>query len=433
MLYTKLKFVRMETIFLLCVAATQSVIAQGRGPSPVIVAEVVEDVVAPTQEFVGTIVPERRAIVGSAVDGRVAEFLINEGDRVEAMEPLAQLLDETISQELIAAEAELALREYELEELETGSRPAEKRQAAAMLQVAEAQQDLAKRQFDRVQKLAQSGSAASEDELDEARAQLAQTIATMEDRVAAKELVDEGPRQERILQAKARRDMQKAVVKKLSDQKRKHTIISRFAGYVVAERTEQGEWVNRGGPVAEIAALDNVDAEVFVLESYIPYVKRGAAVTVRVPSLPEVLADGRKQPLDGDVMYVTPEADSRSRTFPVKVRLKNALEEGVPVMKAGMVARVTLPIGPEKPARLIPKDALVLGGAKPVVWVVDVAEKGKGKVRPAPIKTGITSGTRIEVLDGLKVGDVIVQEGNERLQPGAEVVILSDSETTASK
>ena len=117
--------------------------------------------------------------------------------------------------------------------------------------------------------------------------------------------------------------------------------------------------------------------------------------------------------------------------FPVKVRIKNALNEGVPVIKAGMVARVTLPIGPEKKARLIPKDAMVLGGPSPVVWVVNITD-GKGKVRPAPIKTGITSGSQIEVTEGLNLGEIVVQEGNERLQPGAEVSILSGLEEQAS-
>ena len=77
-----------------------------RGPALVEVTPVVQREVATGQTFVGTIVPTRRAVVGSAVDGRVVELYVSEGDRVDKGQPLAQLLTETISLELKAAQAE---------------------------------------------------------------------------------------------------------------------------------------------------------------------------------------------------------------------------------------------------------------------------------------------------------------------------------------
>ena len=70
--------------------------AQFRGPARVAVEPAQMQSVAAGQEFVGTVVPARTAIVGSAVDGRVIEFPINEGDRVEAGDTLARLLTETV-------------------------------------------------------------------------------------------------------------------------------------------------------------------------------------------------------------------------------------------------------------------------------------------------------------------------------------------------
>ena len=100
------------------------------------VAPVQQQAVAAGQEFVGTVFPTRTAVIGSAVDGRVIEFPINEGDRVEAGQTLAQLLTETISLELQAAEAELQLRQEEWNELNNGSRSEEIEQSRARVEAA---------------------------------------------------------------------------------------------------------------------------------------------------------------------------------------------------------------------------------------------------------------------------------------------------------
>ena len=400
--------------------------AQGRGPQPVVIAEVYDDFVFPTQEFVGTVMPERTAVIGSAVDGRVNEYLISEGVRVEASDPLAKLLDETIRLEVVSAEAELELRQRELDELEAGSRPEEKEQAAAQLQVAEARKHLATQRLERIKKLNEA-RATSQDDLDEAYAQVIELTATIAERKAAKKLIDDGPRIEKIQQAQARRDMQAAVVQKLKDQHKKHTIITRFAGYIVTEFTEQGAWVNRGDPIAEVAALDNVDIEVHVLESYIPHIQRGMTVEVQIPSLLGVLNPEGKPIVQGQVISIIPKADDRSRTFPVKVRVANKIADGFPTIQAGMLARVTLPIGPRTQNRLVPKDALVLGGASPTVWVVDFGkDRSSGTVRPVPVRPGISSGSKSAIGSELPPGTMVVAEGNERLQPGAAVVVLRE-------
>ncbi len=99
--------------------------------SPVVAAALVEENVIATQTFVGTVMPVRTATIGSAVDGRVIEFAVEEGDRVEANQPVAQLLTETIQLEIAAAEAELDDRRQQLAELENGLRPEEVEQARA--------------------------------------------------------------------------------------------------------------------------------------------------------------------------------------------------------------------------------------------------------------------------------------------------------------
>ena len=104
----------------------------------------IEREVASSQAFVANVNPHRRSVIGSAVDGRVEEFLVDAGQEVDVGQPLAQLRTKTIEIELAGAQAELQLRRAELAELRNGSRPAEIELAEAVAQAAAAASDYAK-------------------------------------------------------------------------------------------------------------------------------------------------------------------------------------------------------------------------------------------------------------------------------------------------
>lgn len=418
-------FVLAMTGLLFTVAVCAGAVAQERPPSPVVTARVIEKEVRGGQTFVGTVLPEQRAVIGSAVDGRVVEYPVKEGDRVEAKQVLAQLLTETISLEIEAAEAELRLRQEELEELRNGTRPEEIEQARAQMVAAQTALELAKKRRERIHNLYTSGNAATQEQYDEALAAVDNAQAVLEERTAAHELAVAGPRKEHILQADARVAMQRAVVERLKDQRTKHTMISRFAGYVVTEHTEIGEWVNRGDPVAEVIALDRVDVLAHVLENHVPHIRQGMESRVQVTALPEKV-------FTGQVRFLVPQGDQRSRTFPIKVRVENEFVDEHPVLNSGMQARVTLPTGPVKTARLTPKDAIVLGGPRPVVYVVDIEDPNAqtGTVQPVPVDLGVASGALIEVIGDVEVGALVVVQGNERLRPGQPVRITREIAAT---
>lgn len=407
--------------------ATTPLFAQG-GPALVKLAPIVQREVAKGQTFVGTVMPSRRAIVGSAVDGRVVEFPVNEGDRVYEKQPLAQLLTETISLELEAAEAELDLRNQELAELQNGSRPDEIEQARARMESARASADYRQSQQKRVMSLFQQGRAATDQQVDEATSLSLAAKEAYQEALAAHQLMVDGPRPERIAQAQARVAMQQAVVEKLRDQIKKHTMISRFDGYVVAEHTEIGQWVSRGDPVAEVVALDEVDIEAKVVEGQVPFIHIGSSVRVEIPALPE-------HTFTGTVVSVVPQADIRSRTFPVKVRVKNEIDKGdQPLIKSGMLAQVTLPTGALQDAVLVPKDSLVLGGSDRMIWIVDPAsvtpEEGTGlmtaEAEAVPVKLGVAENDLIQVIGDVAGQHSVVVLGNERIprpRPGQPTMV----------
>ncbi len=449
----------MKKKYLVCLTCLTVVLAlaipvwpQGRGPMLVVVTKVSESQIAPTEKFVGTVMPLRGTTVGSAVSGRVKHFLVNEGDRVVKGQPLAVLRTKTIRAEHAAAQAELNMRLAELRELKNGSRPEEIEIARAKVAVAKARVDYRQSVNKRTQ-AARTGVSAQT--IEETVALFNEAEAEAKEAAAALKLAVNGPRQEKIDQVAAKADSQKAIVDRIQERIDRHTMYAPFDGYIVAEHAEVGKWLLTGDPVIEIAELHQVEIEVSLPENYVRHVRVGELVDVELGALPN-------QRFRGWVSRIVPQANVRARTFPIKIRVPNRLEttsvpvdpilspttiiglaaphsprclvaypiafrsHTSPLLKSGMFARVSMPIGKRQKAVLIPRDALVFGSGKPIVYVVDVSDtKAKtGKARAVPVKLGSSSGDRIQVVGDVRPGDHIVVQGNVRLRPGLAVRMI---------
>jgi HlyD family secretion protein len=403
----------------LCFVLGLATLAQAQPPALVTVAPIIEKKNAiGGHTFVGTVEPSRRSTIGSAVSGRVIELKVNKGDRVKKDQPIAQILTKQLDIQILVTRAERDLRAQELKELENGSRPEEVRQAEAQTEMTRSANEYAQSRLKRTRGLRESSVASEDQLLDDIRlANVAQqNMFAAEANLA---LIKAGPRAEKIAQARARLVAADEEVNRLLDQLEKHTIKAWFDGYVVKEHTETGQWIMSGDPVVEVVEVDEVEVEVMVLENYLPHLTIGSTAQVEITSLPQKMFEGR-------VTHVVPQADVRSRSFPVQVRLQNqALPDGQILIRPGMFTRVTLPVESKPSILLVPKDALVLGGAEPMVYVVDTDPKDPAKrmCRPVPVKSGVSFDSMIEVTGPLQAGQPVVIEGNERLRPGQEVVV----------
>lgn len=421
--------------------------------------------------FVGTVNPARRAVLGSAVDGRL-EAIIDDGVWVEKGAPIARLRTNTITIEIQGAEAERDLRQHEVEEIKNGSLPEEKQMAAAKLASTEALEKYAQQRYERILSLFERGQATSKEEVEQAHSALEAAKANRSAAAAENELAIKGPRAEKVKQADDRLLMQQEAVNHLHDRRNKYLIRPYFNGYVTTKYAEVGAWIKQGDPLVEVIELTPVEITVNVPEKHISQV---------YPDMPaEVRIDGvsLREAWTGTVVRIVPQADLRSRTFAVKVRLENQEQfndakpssEAKPIssaandtqptdtaadtpeadientleteiqpgqrklhkFKAGMLAHVSMRLGEKRDVLLIPKDALVLGGSvidgQPT-YRVYVAKSGDGgktfQAQPVQVSLGGFAGDWAEVVSqvegALVKGSQVVTEGNERLQPGQAI------------
>ena len=152
----------------------------------------------------------------------------------------------------------------------------------------------------------------------------------------------------------------------------------------------------------ELVKIETVMVKVSVPENEISKFKKGLKASFSVSALND------KQ-FEGEVTNISPVADAISRTYPIKITVKNANLE----LKPGMVCDVALDLKCEKEIVVIPYNAVTTGkDGKPFVFVVSTDNK---TVKKQTVTTGNYQDSGIEVLSGLTIGVTIVVEGKEKL------------------
>jgi RND family efflux transporter MFP subunit len=294
------------------------------------------------------------------IDGKLVERRVNVGDRISSGQLIARLEPQNEQNALRAAEAELAMATAALSQA---------------LKMEAREKDLFSRGFrTRVQygqALQQLQSA--ESQVDSARARLN----AARDRVGYTELRADIP------------------------------------ALVIAKGAEPGEVIRAGQMVVLLAADGRKDAvfEVpakLLLQDGIP----------NDPIVEVTLADNDSIRAEGRVREVTPQADSSTRTFPIRVSLVNPPQ----AMYLGATVKGAISLSSERVVE-IPSSAIMEDSGKPAVWIADPIKK--------TVSLRVIGLVRYEtqtaiVADGLKDGELVVTSGAQLLRPGQPVTLLQD-------
>ncbi len=173
-------------------------------------------------------------------------------------------------------------------------------------------------------------------------------------------------------------------------------IHSPISGTVIRKEVLQGTHVEPGEELYTIADLSHIWILADIYEYELSFVKTGQQAAVTLSYDPSTV-------LTGQVGFIYPTLDPKTRTAKVRFELDNADEKLKPDMYANVELRVNLG------TRLaIPQEAVIESGEKQVVFL----HLGGGKLEPRLIKTGVKTGEWSEVLTGLNEGDHIVTSAN---------------------
>jgi RND family efflux transporter MFP subunit len=252
--------------------------------------------------------------------------------------------------------------------------------------------------------------------LTQATAQRSRTAALHKDGILSKAELDqaeadfrvaEARYQEAIEEVRSRRALvaERLAALRLAEQSLADaTLRAPFDGAVRERHLSIGAYLEVGASVVTIVRMDPLRLRLAVPEREAAGVRVGQPVRLRAENA-TVIGEGK-------VVRLSPAIDERTRTLLVEAEIPNA--DGA--LRPGAFATADVIVDPEVPAVLVPADALVTFAG--IIKVLGVAD---GKIVERRVRIGRRTGDRVEVLEGLSGGDMIVAEpGN--LTAGQAVV-----------
>ena len=164
-------------------------------------------------------------------------------------------------------------------------------------------------------------------------------------------------------------------------------------GFVKDLNVREGMFIKPATEVMSIGSLDSVWIIAEVFERQSSWVKAGQKAEMRTEALP-----GKQW--SGEVDYLYPVLDSKTRTLRVRIRVSNPEL----ALKPNMYADLTLFAPVSEEALSIPREALIKGGRYNRV----VTSLEDGVFKSVLVEVGIESNGRVQILEGLTEGDVVV-------------------------
>ncbi len=346
----------------------------------------------PLQQWVvasGQVRNQSLARIGAEITGTVAQRHVREGDEVQAGDLLVSLRPDELQAQYEQAQTALAQLRNQLYP-----------QARQSLEEARLAWQQAVREAERRTRLAGQGMLSAE--LAEQARHLVQTRKTALARAElAEQALKPGGDEEQLLQQRLR------TARASLDKTR---ITAPFAGKVQTRSVEPGDQVQPGRVLLEIARSDGLEIVAAVDEKHIAPLQTGQTAVVIADAWPQ-------RELPAQVSFIAPAVDESSGTLDVHLRVQDEQQ----LLRLGMTVSVTILSAEKQQALAVPRDYLLHDADG---WHVLVLEDGQAHRRP--VQTGLQAGTRVELLDGVRAGDLLLLPESlagrqQRLRAGVSV------------
>jgi RND family efflux transporter MFP subunit len=379
------------------------------------VAKVEKETIAAPVSAVGTIFPREQATVAAKVSAQIKTMALLKNKFVKAGEVIAILE----SRDLVAQrnEAVAALNQERASErsVTTGTIPQTNAQDQKALRDAQAKVRTTKATYDRRVALFQAGGISKKDleasQMDLATAENELLLAEQTVVLRTKSL---NPNDRALAGAKVQAAQQRVAT--LDAQLSYATIRAPITGIVTDQFQYEGEFAAAGGKLVNIADISQVIVKAPFADTVTAQLKVGDTAKV-VPT------DTTAEEMTGQVTLIGRSSDPLNRTVEVWVTLAN----GEGRLRANGAAQVMASTLTKDDALVIPAAAVTLDASNAnegTVMVVDAANVA----HETKVVVGIRTTDKMEIVEGLQGGEIVVIEGNYALPDGTNVEIATEEE-----
>jgi membrane fusion protein (multidrug efflux system) len=179
-----------------------------------------------------------------------------------------------------------------------------------------------------------------------------------------------------------------------------------FSGKLGLRNISNGAYVNPASVIAVISQTDQLKLDFSIPEKYIGKIKNGQLVHFRF--------EGSTDSLSARVVATESKVTENSRSLLVRAQVETKNTALLP----GSFAKVSIGFDPDEKAILIPTQAILpqARGKKVILF------KG-GTALFTDVKTGSRTPDRVQIIEGLSVGDSVVTTGLLSIRPDAPISI----------
>lgn len=189
------------------------------------------------------------------------------------------------------------------------------------------------------------------------------------------------------------------------------TIRAPFAGKIGLRRISQGALVSPAATLTTLQDVSRIKLDFTLPEKYAGEVSVGKKISFTTES-----GAGKLAAIDATVIATEPKIDAGTRSLVVRAIADNRAGDLVP----GAFATVSLSLRETAHGILVPSQAIIPDIRGYIVYTLT-----DGKATAAPVKIGLRTSERVQILDGVKAGDTVLTTGVLRLKPGLEVKLKS--------
>jgi RND family efflux transporter MFP subunit len=189
-----------------------------------------------------------------------------------------------------------------------------------------------------------------------------------------------------------------------------------FDGIVVKKHIEVGEWINPGDSVVTLISRGKLEVEFEIPEQFsIDILRKITTLTIDVKD--------RSIQIDANEIRIIPDVNPRSRRF----KLIAVVSPKEVKLAPGMSVTAAIPTKEKKDYLIVPSNAVLRDSGGEFVYKIVKGRDGNLSAMAVPLHSLFTINNELAVTSqGLKKGDQLVVDGNERLRPMSPVMILQE-------
>ncbi len=174
------------------------------------------------------------------------------------------------------------------------------------------------------------------------------------------------------------------------------TLYAPISGYIIRRNVTQGERIEPGTMLLDVADLSRVWVLASIYEYELPFVRTGQKAAMTLAYFPGRTFEGR-------VGLIYPTLDAATRTVQVRLEFANPRLELKPEMYAEVLIEAEMGEG-----LTVPDSAVIETGTRSIVFV----DQGGGLFEPREVEVGVRLPDRYQILKGLEEGEKVLTSGN---------------------